>query len=64
MIYSNDHNPPHVHAVSPGGCAKIKLITLECYYSRGYSRKDLKLIINFISEKRDLLMEAWHEIQS
>lgn len=62
--YSNDHLPPHIHAVSPQGKAKIELATLECYYSRGYTSKDLKMILKFVAEHKETLMEAWNEIQS
>ena len=64
VIYSNDHLPPHVHAVSPKGKAKIELAALECYYIRGYTSKDLKMILKFVAEHKETLMEAWNEIQS
>jgi hypothetical protein len=62
VIHSNDHEPPHIHAVSPKGKAKIELTTLECYYCRGYTSKDLKMILKFVTEHKETLMEAWNEI--
>jgi len=64
MIYSKDHSPPHVHAVSPKGDAKIDLETLECFFCRGYSQRDIKMIIHFVKQNLDDLLEAWNEIHS
>lgn len=64
VIYSNDHLPPHIHAISPDGEAKIDLDSLECFFSRGYTRRDLKMILNFVAEKKEVLQEAWDEIHS
>lgn len=64
VIYTRDHEPPHIHAISPKGEAKIDLKSLDCFYSRGYSEKDIKMILKYISEKKDILMEAWNDIHS
>ena len=64
VIHAKDHNPPHVHAVSPDAEAKIDLELLECFFSRGYTEKDLKLILKFVRQNRDKLMEVWNEYHS
>ena len=64
VIHSKDHPPAHIHAISPKGEAKIEIKSLLCFFSRGYSERDLKMIINLIREKQDILLEAWNEIQS
>lgn len=64
VIYSKDHPPAHIHAISPNGEAKIELGSLECFFCRGYSQRDLKMIINLVKEKQDILLEAWDEIHS
>ncbi len=64
VIHTKDHLPAHIHAVSPKGEAKIELESLEYFFCRGYSERDLKMIINLVREKQDILMEAWNEIHS
>lgn len=40
VIYSNDHPPPHVHAISPDGEAKIEIVSMDCFFlSRFYSSR-------------------------
>jgi len=66
MIYTKDHAPAHVHAISPKGEAKIEIETLECFYLRGFSERDLNRIIKFLSEneRQEKLMEVWNEYHS
>jgi len=64
VVYSNDHPPPHVHAISPNGEAKIEIISLDCFFCRGFTRRDLKMITKLISDKREILMEAWNEFHT
>ncbi len=64
VIHSKDHEPPHIHAISPKGEAKIELDSLKCFFCRGYTERDLKMILEFISEKKEILLEAWHDIHS
>ena len=51
VIHTNDHPPAHVHAVSPKGEAKIDLETFECFYSRGFTQRDVKMICRLVKEK-------------
>ncbi len=62
VIFTNDHGPPHIHAISPDGEAKIKLDNLECYFLRGFTEKDLKRITGFLKNKQEYLIEVWDEI--
>lgn len=64
IIYTRDHNPPHVHAKSPKGEAKINIETLDCFYLRGFSERDLGVIIGFLESKKEILMEKWNEIHN
>ncbi|MCB0392842.1 MAG: DUF4160 domain-containing protein, partial [Bdellovibrionales bacterium] len=32
VIHSKDHEPPHIHAISPKGEAKIELDSLKCFF--------------------------------
>ncbi len=64
VIHSNDHPPAHVHAMSPKGEVKIDLKTLECFYCRGFTQRDIKMICQFIESRQDILLEAWNEFHS
>ena len=64
VIHVRDHSPPHVHAISPEAEAKIDLSSLECFFSRGYSKKDLKRLVDFVSSRREKFMEVWNEYHS
>ena len=61
-IIPGDHRPPHVHIVGGGGEAKFTIENLKCYYVRGFSKRQVDLFREFLSDKLDLLMEAWNEI--
>lgn len=61
-IYSNDHRPAHVHAISPKGEAKIEIETLEVFFVRGFTQKDIKRMVEFLESHKDLLKEHWNEI--
>ena len=64
VIHSNDHLPAHVHAVAPKGEAKIDLETFECFFCRGFSQRDVKMICRLVREKQEQLKEAWNEFHS
>ncbi len=64
MIFSHDHEPPHVHAISPNGSARVMISNAMCVKSRGYSKKDIRQIEAFIKSKRVKFMEAWNEIHN
>ena len=64
VVHSKDHPPPHVHAISPKGEAKVDLDSIECFYSRGYSHRDIKMIEKFVKEHHETFMEAWNEFHS
>jgi len=61
VIYPNDHNPPHVHAISPNGEAKIDLEKFQCFFSRGFSERDIRLIVIQIKKEKEKFMEVWNE---
>jgi len=64
VIYPKDHNPPHVHVISPEGEAKFDIQTLKCLFARGFSKKDLKRIKEFLSARKRNLLEAWNDYQA
>jgi len=64
IVRSKDHNPAHVHAISPDGEAKIVIESLECFYLRGFTERDLKRILKVVKERQEILMEVWNEYHS
>jgi len=63
VVYPKDHNPPHVHVIGPRAEAKFRIEDLECYFNRGFSKKQLSRIKEFLKDKVDLCMEAWSEYE-
>lgn len=63
VIYPKDHNPPHVHVISPGGEAKFEITSLNLISVTGYSQKDIKRIKEFLKHRKEHLLEFWHEYQ-
>ncbi len=64
VIYPKDHGPPHVHVIAPEAEAKFELKGMICFYSRGFSKRDLRRIGTFLVEHKALLMEAWNDYQA
>ena len=62
-IYPKDHHPPHVHAVGPDCEAKFEIKTLECSFSRGFSRRDIKRLQLYLQSHQTYLLEVWNEYQ-
>ena len=62
-FYSSDeHEPPHVHAVQDRSQAKFWIDPLvELEKNRGFLAKELNRIEKVIIERRDELLEAWHD---
>ncbi|MEO5970807.1 MAG: DUF4160 domain-containing protein [Bdellovibrionia bacterium] len=58
--------PPHIHAYYPRfkdheASAKVRIDTLGIMEHDGFSKADLKMIQEKVSEHRDRLMEKWEE---
>ncbi len=66
VIYSNDHWPPHVHAIGPDSEAKIALgepgehATLVV--NEGLTRAELEMVLMDVDEQVELLRQRWREI--
>jgi hypothetical protein len=64
VMYPKDHKPPHVHVISPEGEAKFDIQTFECLFVRGFSKKDIRRMKEFLSARKKNLMEAWDDYQA
>ena len=62
VIFPRDHGPPHVHAIGPGAEAVFNLGSLELVRCRGFDSRAVGRIRQFLSERKNELLEAWHEI--
>lgn len=63
VIYPKDHDPPHVHVIGPGAEAKFLIDSLDCVYSRGFSKRALREIRDYLRVRKGILLEAWHDYQ-
>lgn len=67
LIYSNDHDPAHVHVVIRAESIEFKvfLVDLSCEHitEKQLSSRDEKMVIQFIDKNKGFIMEAWNEIQ-
>ncbi len=62
VIRTKDHSPPHVHVIR-GDCeAKLEIEGGKIILSEGFSRSDLRRIVEVVLERSVLLLEAWNEI--
>ena len=65
VIFTNDHSPPHIHVVGPGGEAKITLegpegLALE--WVSGIGRPEMRRIMREAGRERDRLIAEWRRI--
>ena len=51
----------HVHINAPGKDAKIIVETGRVASNTGFSKKDIKLLKEFILERKNFIKEAWNE---
>ena len=66
-IYSNDHNPPHVHVMKAGGELKFILgsESEETFLDKVLSpmkRRDAREALEIVKEQRTFLLKKWRDI--
>ncbi len=63
IIYSNDHEPAHVHVILGRGEAKIDLWpqTPRLVWCEGMAHNDLRRAMRTTIEHRDYLKKKWDE---
>lgn len=62
VIFTNDHDPAHVHVFGQGAEAKLSLDPVALISSAGFKKPDLKRILKEVQDQRDLLLKKWNEI--
>jgi hypothetical protein len=65
VIYTNDHDPAHVH-VFGGGEAKINLLSADglpaLIWAVGMSRGEVRRALRIIADEQTTLLARWEEI--
>jgi Domain of unknown function (DUF4160) len=65
-IYTNDHQPAHVHVVGRSCEARFQLNCpggpVELAENFGFSRREIRQILEFLAENLELLCAAWRRI--
>lgn len=65
IIYSDDHEPAHVHVVGDGN-AKVDLGGAngmpEMIYAGGFKQGDVGRIMDIVRKHRTMFLERWNDI--
>lgn len=64
VIYSNDHDPAHIHVIGAGCEAKVQLVgpELRLIWQAGFSPADLRRILDEVRKERFPLLKRWKDI--
>lgn len=64
VIFSNDHDPAHVHVIGAGREAKIQLVGEAplLIWQVGFSPTDLRRIIEEVRRERFRLLKRWKDV--
>jgi hypothetical protein len=66
VIFTDDHEPAHIHAVGGGGEAKIDLGLAgqapKLIWVRGLSNAEVRRAMAEVAKEGDRLLEAWTRI--
>ena len=62
VIYTNDHEPMHVHAYKGDGEAKIQLSPVALVGVWEMKKSDARKAKRIVAEKQDYLIQKWREI--
>ena len=66
MIYTDDHEPAHVHVDGKGGLLILYLHadaqTVSVRSSSHVSKRDVHAIQRFVTQNLDILLAAWEQL--
>lgn len=54
-----EHNPPHIHAITPDYTASFSIKTGEVLQGKDFPAKAGKMVQEFIAEHRSELLDMW-----
>lgn len=60
VIYTADHEPPHVHVYGDGE-ARIDILTLKVITQGGMSDRDVRRAVAVIDANRQLCLDTWEK---
>ena len=63
IIFTNDHNPPHIHVQRAEGGAKIGLQPIDIVEYHALNERQLREVLAIVSEHHDYLLDKWREVQ-
>lgn len=63
MIYTDDHDPPHVHVRYGGGWVIIHLHDFKTRKVKNMKIADAKRALKLVGRHQDFLLKKWQEIR-
>jgi hypothetical protein len=60
VIYTADHEPPHVHVVGDGE-ARIDILDLKVITQGGMSDGDVRRAMDVVTANRQLFLDTWRQ---
>lgn len=62
MVYTNDHDPAHIHVIGPDGEVRFNLKTWETLSVNGFSPRSVNRLRDFLEPLGPEFLEAWNEV--
>jgi hypothetical protein len=65
VIFSNDHDPAHIHIVGPGSEAKVQLAGtngLTLIWQHGFHPAEMRKVMVEVALRREMLLQRWNDI--
>jgi hypothetical protein len=57
-LFNGDHNPPHVHIITPNGEMQVSLVTLEPLRGK-IGRQEYQVALELIRSNIEFLQSEW-----
>ena len=62
LMYSRDHNPPHVHVRTPDGAAVMRIADQALMHGR-IDRRAVREAAGWVATHREVLEQHWQELK-